>query len=138
MKQVKYTKYEARDGRQFDTPDAAEKHESLLDEMEIVMFEMGEAPDDPHCNFANGGGYIPHNVRHVSQAKAALLDLFNKDREDPVSDFEILGRYLDDGGSPLYQAWSRLYNCDDQGREWGQAYYAHTGLGSGTNKIYTE
>ena len=28
------------------------------------------------------------------------------------------------GPAPLWRAWCRLTNIDDQGREWGQAYFA--------------
>ena len=33
------------------------------------------------------------------------------------------GRFFDDSGGPLADAWARLSRIDERGREWQQPYY---------------
>lgn len=123
-------KYKAIDGREFDFEEECEKHERLLVQIERAIKPLGSPPKEDGCSFANGGGYLQHDLPTVEAVKLALIDLAAVPenvkegvRTRPAS-HSIIGRYLDDGDSPVRKGWYRLMCIDEQGREWGQPFYA--------------
>lgn len=135
MKVVKLTKYEAEDGALFDSEIECTKHERLVKELKAIMKPLGKKPKDPGCRFANGDGYIQHDLEDVEKAKQDLLNLFNRGQKEKMG-FSYLGRYLNDNMSPAYDEWLRLYSVDVHGREWGQPFYAQN-PGKGKQEPYT-
>ena len=120
------TKYQANDGVIFDEELKCVTYEQQLLQIDSIMRFMGKKPKDKGCEFANGGGYIQHDVKQLKQATNQLVILSKAIlgiKEDV--EFGWIDRYFDDSNNrALYAAWSRLSNCDEQGREWGQDYYA--------------
>jgi hypothetical protein len=132
-------KFLADDGTQFDTEHDAMQHESLCQEIWRLMQKLRPLPDLPHCEFANGAGYvqqIPADFLHVQAELARIAQ-----RSFPSGNFShhfdhainatkpaghtFIGRLMDDGcPSPVSRAWNRIMCTDDQFREWGQPYYA--------------
>lgn len=66
----------------------------------------------------NGDLFIQQDPIIIESLKQQMIQHY-----DPKIGFGILGRYLNDGDSVLYEHWCRLSNCDEQYREWGQGYY---------------
>ena len=121
------TRYESWDGCVFDSEEECRKYEMLLLAVERIMEPLGKIPKHKGCDFENGEGYLPHTVGDVIAAKAALVELgrHHLNIKSTEVGFYNIGRYFDDNNvSCLYHAWSRLYCCDEKGREWGQAYFA--------------
>lgn len=122
-------KYVAIDNREFDSEEECLKHEQLLKSIEDIMDKMPAKPKDDGCSFANGHGYLQHDLASLRAAKDAIFDIWNgpenvKEGAKKASGPTIIGRYLDDSGSPLYEPYMRLACVDSQGWEWGQAYYS--------------
>lgn len=121
------TKYQARDGREFNNKIDCKNHEDLLLEIDKVNSILRAAPDT--CDFANGSGYIQHSISQIVQYKDKLDELlkrtikgFNFTDKTHIS---YVLRVTGDCNSPLYGCYQRLY-CVDwiTGREWGQPYFA--------------
>ena len=70
--------------------------------------------------FYNGEIFIQQDLIVVEYLKNKLNQHY-----DPNIGFNILGRYLNDGDSKLYDSWCRLLYCDKSSREWGQGYYRY-------------
>lgn len=137
MKRV--VRYQSNDGAEFSTKEECEKHEDIIRSVNRIMKPLGKLPKDRNCDFADGGGYIPHNPQVVTDLKIALVSYGCKllKIKDEIT-FGAAGRYFDESCIPsLYWAWSRLANIDNKGREWGQMYYALNPK-EGKQKIYKE
>jgi len=81
----------------------------------ISMLE--DKPDT--TNFSNGEGYVLQDPDIISEIRKYFLDRYNN--------YYVAGRSLDDGDSPLYESFMRVYTVDKQYREWGQPYFkSHT------------
>jgi len=127
MKSV--TKYKAADGEIFDSAKKCREYENLIKKVNEVMKSLGPIPRDKGCRWANGEGYLQHDLNDIADAKTALVVLgceyLQIDKSPGSISFNWIGRYFDDSRVlPLYIAWGRLSNCDDKGREWGQMFYA--------------
>ncbi len=114
------TKYEAKDGKVFNTEKECLEYEAIIEKVDAIMKPFGKRPDD--INFSNGGGYLQHDIFDVSRAKKEITDFGNKLLKTN-SDFYFIGRYFE-GYDCLYDAWGRLSAIDGKQREWGQTYYA--------------
>lgn len=82
---------------------------------ELISFieeNLQQIPDS--TNFINGEGFVQQDLELVEKLKDLMLQHCGY-----KCSFSLLGRYLDDGGSPLFHFWSRLSNIDKLGREWG-------------------
>jgi len=133
----KITQYKTKDGTVFSAKAKADKHEKLCDEINAAMKPLGPLPKDGRhkftdCDFVGGKGYLSHNPSVVLQVRIGLVKIagrfhgwFKQHKAEDIHSHSVAGRYLSDGGpSVLYTAWSRLMCIDDQGREWGQPYFA--------------
>lgn len=114
----------------FKTLKEAKVHVAKLTAIERVNSMLPRAVDT-NCRFANGHGYIQHDKAKVEAFRQAIAELIRSEGFDEtvVKSFleyprGLAGRCLDDGGSLLYDLWSRSSCIDDKWREWGQAYYA--------------
>lgn len=124
------TRWQTIDGSVFNTEAEANAHDALRVEIAAILAPLGPLPDD--TDFANGGGYLPHDPADVARAKAALCAIaartipwFREHEAKDIHPMSFAGRLLDDcGPSLLRSAWDRLACTDDRGREWGQPYYA--------------
>ena len=112
------TMYRSRDGRVFETEADCLRHEEILNAADEIHTIIGPRPKDPHCVFANGGGFIQRVGDSVGAARERLsvLALQYHGSSRP--------RVIDDCDSPLSDVSFRLRCIDSQGREWGQPYYA--------------
>ena len=122
-----FTKFKAVDGAEFNTKKECIEYEKMIKKVNAIMKPLGRLPKDPHCDFANGMGYIQHNPSDVEVVKSKLLAFGIKYLHiEGECRFDWLGRYAGDSRdtAPLYRAWLRLYCVDKKGREWGQPYYA--------------
>jgi hypothetical protein len=137
------TKYQADDGRLFDSESAAIEHEFYLSEIEGIEKALPPRPDDG-CKFENGDGYLQHTQESVDAFKREILMLAARRLKDPklaewakkpqeVHGFSYVGRLLDDCDRHLYGLWSRVMCMDEKNREWGQPYFA---LNPGTGKDF--
>ena len=120
------TRYLAQDGSVFDTEKKCREYESLCKKVKKIMKPLGKLPLDKGCKFANGEGYIQHNPSVIEVAKSQLLALgkeYLHIKEE--RSFGFAGRCFDDYGvSAINDAHNRLSCCDENGREWGQQYFA--------------
>jgi hypothetical protein len=134
MKEV--TKFEANDGKIFESKDKCAEYESMLLQTEIVMSFLKPRPDDKGCSFSNGGGYIQQESDVVCEAMRKIVQISGYKFEDQKEKDHflknpfmyrngIIGRVLSDGDNcALYGAWIRFMCIDGLFREWGQPYYA--------------
>jgi hypothetical protein len=126
MKEIK--KFQASDGKVFDTPASCRKYERLIVWVDNIMIDLAPLPKtDPGCSFANGGGFIQQQKDVVDAAREKITALGNKyfkQESDPWG-FGPIGRLFNDADCDcLYGAWGRLSHIDHLYREWGQGYYA--------------
>jgi hypothetical protein len=118
----KITKYEAFDGKVFNTEKECLDYEKIIEKVDEIMKPFGKRPDN--SNFTNGSGFLQHEKSDVEKAKSELLRLGNEIFKCSTN-FGFIGRYFDDSGYDcLYRAWGRLSSIDNKSREWGQTYYA--------------
>ncbi len=124
-------KWQARDGAEFNSEEKCLAYEALLSQCESIMAPFGTRPRD--AEFANGSGFIQHDLSDFTHAKGELVKLlaerapmYDYTSHDPatIHPMSIVGRIFDDTGGPMSKAWSRLACFDPQGREWGQPYFA--------------
>lgn len=129
--------YVADDGARFDTKSAARARDALICEVAKAMKPLGPEINDPHLHFANGHGYVQHDVAKVAEARANIMpitrrllaswfkDQLQRHKRDPGDAHPSwFCRMLDGEHRPLDKAWTRLWRIDAQGREWGQPYFA--------------
>ena len=114
------TRYQADDGTVFNTEKQCLEYEKILQRVNEIMKPLGKMPDD--IGFANGGGYLKHDISTVDKAKKELTEFGNKLFKLDCDLYNI-GRYME-GHDCLYRAWGRLVAIDNQYREWGQTYFA--------------
>jgi hypothetical protein len=132
MQQV--TKFQAKDGRLFDSQESCGKHESMLLAVEKAIGLLEPVPQDDGCKFANGGGYVQQDMMEVHESMREVVEISGVNIDKCKIDFmrnpfpyrnSIIGRYLSDGdNNAVYAAWCRFMCMDDLYREWGQPYYA--------------
>ena len=124
-------KYSAEDRTLFDTQAKAEAHDQLCSSVDAAMRPLGEPPERD-AEFRNVGGYVQHDQATRDICKGNLVKIAQEIhewfRKYPAHEIHLQsfgGRLLCEAGpAPLWRAWCRLTNIDDQGREWGQAYFA--------------
>lgn len=134
MKEIK--KYVAYDGSEFSRKYDCQRYEKLYRTVQKIMKQLRPKPEDPHCIFANGGGFVTQNPVLVQKVRDELLDVIatridhkwigeskGKERTEvhPSWMAGLLSAY---NSSILYAAWTRIWCIDLHGREWGQPYYA--------------
>lgn len=90
------------------------------------------------CDFENGMGYVQHKIETILDIKRKLIKVgestlkwwYDDQKATYNTDFMQVHpswflRLLDGSDISLEKAWSRLACIDNQGREWGQQYYAN-------------
>jgi len=127
------TKYQADDGRIFDTEQDAIKHDAKVLSVKDAYKLLKPTPQDDGCDFANGGGYVQQDPIKVQEFKRQIM-LMGAEHHSKMAEWaknpmevhpqSIVGRILSDCDSTLYGAWNRVMCMDDKFREWGQPYYA--------------
>lgn len=127
MKEETVTIYTCIDGKQFDNERSAKLYEDILWEIHSIERNLPERPDN--TDFANGHGYIQHQMESLRQARELLYDLALRVHPSMIEyDFFSYGfvRALDDSNSVLGKLYYRLVTCVDADlREWGQPYFAN-------------
>jgi len=120
----KIIRYKSLDNTIFDDEQKCINYDNLIKKVRLIMIPLGDLPKDESCKFANGQGYLQHNIKDVSKAKKELTDLANNYFKTNYG-FGFIGRVMNDSNnSVLYFNWGRLNCIDEKGREWGQQYYA--------------
>ena len=129
-------KYKAKDGTEFDTEGKCISYESLCEEVAGIMAALQGRPEDDGCSFANGEGYIQHDVAKVEAVRVSILKIglrfvqyppwLQKTIDNPAdTQPSWAGRLISERcPKPVYEAWHRFMCMDTQNREWGQPYYA--------------
>ena len=119
------TIYQAKDGRQFDVMADCQRHEAIIGDVEKAMERLPERPDD--TDYLNGQGYLQHEENAVEWLRAVIIRMAEEHHPETVKrdnqgrvNMYMLGRMLDDYGSPINSAFFRYQCIDDMGREWGQ------------------
>src|SRR5271156_5029245 len=74
MKTVTFTKYEATDGRQFDTVVACATYEQELGARDEILLLLSTVPRDAYDRLQNGGGYIQHDPDRLAKAFDRTID----------------------------------------------------------------
>jgi hypothetical protein len=127
--------YIANDGSRFDSEEACQEHEALVDKISKIMSPLGKKRE------VGTYEYIQHDLEVCFQVKDALYDLAKRtlnpknDSSYPVLNHEtsnrevyplsIMGRILDDSNYALGCANNRLMSIDwETGREYQQPYFA--------------
>lgn len=127
------TKYQADDGKVFDSEQAAIKHDAKILSVKCAYKLLKPTPKNDGCDFANGGGYVQQDPIKVQEFKRQIM-LMGAEHHSKMEEWaknpmevhpqSIVGRILSDCDSTLYEAWYRVMCMDDKFREWGQPYYA--------------
>ena len=131
----KIIKFKAIDGKEFTSETECLNYELLIKRVDEIMALLPPTPKDDGCSFANGDGYIKHEKTELRNVQVKLLKICkeyidHKWIQQTIDDENIhpsyVGRLLGDYGiTPLNDAWYRFICVDNQGREWGQPYYAN-------------
>lgn len=132
MRTETMTYFVTGDGQRFTDAAAAARHEVLVAEVAEIMAPLGDVPDG--TNFTNGHGHIPHTAAALETVRRAVAAIGKRERPswegwDAFAEgnchISWPARMVDNGGpSELRTVIHRLYCTDDQGREWGQPYFA--------------
>lgn len=121
------TKWRTEDGKVFDTPEEAQAHETLVGRVKEITAALGER----NRSILNGQGYVQHDPKIVRKVRKSFYQLaleqqgFDKaEADEHIPNEYLIGRYLNDSNSYLYDVWCRLQCIDTLGREFDQPYYA--------------
>lgn len=130
------TKYQTFDGKSFDNESDAEQHEREINMAEAVKSIF---PNNEHLS--NGDFYrLPSHM--IVSARHKLADYMDGQFNDnAVIDFrnntgDMIGRFLDDSGSPLYSAWMLFACIDDDNRMFNQPYFVNNPPSEGEEVLY--
>lgn len=121
----------------FDTEieaiESEKKHKDIQD-----TFAFYDKTKTDSCAFVNGEHSIKRNEEFYSKLIDGIINMVNKYEswilksykngltKENVRGYTILGRFLGDGDSSLYEWWSIQANiCPRCFREWGQLYHAN-------------
>ncbi len=121
------TMYEANDGSKHKTEESAIERDNLLAEFKIIEDLLPPKLKDTGCHFANGKGFIKVNPEKFEEAKKLMIAYAEKFTGQNFHNNlnGMIGRYLDDSGSPAYSLLYRMQCVDSQYRMWGQPYFAY-------------
>lgn len=135
------TRYEANDGSLHVQPDDALARDRIIAQVDSLMAALEPIPTDDGCRFANGHGWVQQRPEVVATVKRGLIDLgepwlgwwYEKQRTEHGKTLDDLlnahaswfGRMLDGSCPPLEYAWHRMCAIADDGREFGQPFYAN-------------
>jgi len=128
------TKYQAEDGKEFTSIAECVEYDGIINNVKLIMADLPQRPDETGCSFENGGGFIQHDKANLNRVRTNLLRQINKhikhnwiDQaiEDESIHHSWVGRLVSDYSIPPFEkAWYRFMCIDNQGREWGQPYFA--------------
>lgn len=131
------TTYQTEDGHRYDSEARARKHEELTEAVRRV-FQPLEVQKPGDFSFTSGSGYYQHAPSTVRMVKRSLIELTRPhlrewmDRQEIEYGYNLMdvhpswfSRMLDGGCPPLEKGWGRLWCFTDDGREYGQPYYAN-------------
>lgn len=128
------TVYVASDGTRWDRREDAEKRDRLVEWVEEIMRPIGNRPDG--MGFSNGGYFVQHKIDTLTIVRIQLFVATKSVLGKTIAEHEAAGekamdfhpswfmRMLDGCDSPIADAWNRFWCIDENGREWGQPYYA--------------
>lgn len=128
------TKYEAEDGKVFDSEFDCVAYEKRSARIAEVVSKLQPIPKNDGCEFTNGGGYVQQLPAVVVSVRVALLKIaqeasthkwLQESIDDISADPSWAARIISECDStPLHKAWLRIMCIDKQFREWGQPFYA--------------
>lgn len=135
----KITMYEANDGSKHKTEESAIERDNLLSELKIIEDLLPTKPKDEGCRFANGKGFISVDTEKFEEAKKLLIQYAERFTGQNFHNnlHGIIGRYLDDSGSPACTLLYRMQCVDSKYRMWGQPYFAYNPT-EGTQEPFKE
>lgn len=129
MKEV--TRYQSNDGKIWEDAMNAQKRDNQIELTKIAMKPLDTGSLD--INNSNSRGYIIHKMENIRTTKKSLIELSKSNlpegwlENSSVTPMDIhpsyFARFIDNDG-PLSRAWSRMCCIDDEGKEYGQMFYA--------------
>ena len=134
---VTIQKFQAFDGALFDDAEKCEAYEAEVAAVRDMMAPLGERPDLLDYPVVQ---YRQHDPAVVRACRGRLVDYLRagplkwffdterywqgiKSEDIPATSF--VGRVAGDCGGPSCDAFRRFATIDEQGREWGQPYFAN-------------
>lgn len=126
------TYYIADDNTEHETMEQAKDHNIFIADIAKAIEPLGKRYKGQYCDYENGSGYVQHNPISVLEAKKNIIAICKIKVPHKIWDYpageihphSFACRLLSERNSFLYAAWRRFMMIDEQGREWGQPYYA--------------
>jgi len=123
-------------GAEFNTKAECIEYEKNCELACEIIGKLAPIPVNDNCSFANGVGYIQHDINEVIKVRNEFLEFIKRYTtfkwiqqtiDNPQFHLSWATRAIDDSRCPgiIYSLWCRFTNIDSQGREWGQLYYAN-------------
>lgn len=126
------TQYQANDGTIFSSKEECLAHETLCDEIDLIMIRLNPREDDSFkdndIDFIQQYPAIFYNVRNDLLLIAKRLTThqwIDQSIVDPAVHPSYAGRIIDEISRPLSRAWYRIMSTDKHCREWQQPYFAN-------------
>lgn len=134
MKEV--IKYVSVTGTEFNTKEECIEHENNYEKACEIIGKLEPIPINDNCSFANGSGYVQHNINNVISVRNEFLEFIKhyttfkwiqETIDNPQFHLSWATRAIGDSCCPhiIYGMWARFTCIDSLGREWGQQYYAN-------------
>jgi hypothetical protein len=130
MKEI--IRFEANDGSMFHDVASCLAHESLCEEINLIMLRLKPRADS--CFKNNETDFIQQDPTIFFDVRRDLLNIarsindhewFKQSIEDQTVHPSWAGRIIDEISRPLSKAWYRIYCTDKYCREWEQPYFAN-------------
>ena len=127
-------------GREFKKREDAIKSEKKNGGIKKFFAFWKQPKDDGTCRFANGEWcyqrtdveclrFVDALIKAVKDYEPWIVEQYEKNdglKREHMKGGLMIGRYLDDGNSELYEYYGILSNiCQVCYRQWGQTYYAN-------------
>lgn len=134
MKEIK--KYVSETGAEFFTPEECIEYENNYKLACDIIGKLEPIPINDNCSFANGCGYVQHDINHVISVRNEFLEFIKRYTtfkwiqstiDNPELHLSWATRAISDSCCPhiIYSMWNRFTCIDKIGREWGQQFYAN-------------
>ena len=117
-------KYQADDGKIFNSAEECEKYEKILKQISVLLETL---PNPDKYNIFNGDGYIQHPKGTYEKIEKELVRLSNIwfNQKEKFTNFNYyLGRLIDDSNMNCLNKLSYRLKCINNEREYGQPYFA--------------
>ncbi len=129
------SKYISNDNIEFSNEVDCREHELNYIIASNIVNKLEPIPENDGCSFGNGHGYIQQDNNNVIKYRNEFLEFIKRYTtfkwvqetiDNPNSHLSWVTRAIGDSNCPhtIYRMWSRFTCIDNEGREWGQPFYA--------------